>query len=91
MVIYESLMAGTPVLGSEIGGIPELIDPGKTGYLFSPGDPAALTEQAARHFARPAHERRAMRHNCVEHARAHMVLDRHLDRLEQVYDEALAI
>jgi glycosyltransferase involved in cell wall biosynthesis len=91
MVIYESLLAGTPVLGSEIGGIPELIDPGKTGYLFPPGDPAALTDQAVRHFARPAHERRAMRRHCVDHAQAHMVLDSHLDRLQRVYDEALAI
>jgi glycosyltransferase involved in cell wall biosynthesis len=91
MVIYESLLAGTPVLGAEIGGIPELIDPGKTGYLFAPGDPAALTDQAARHFARPAHERRGMRRHCVDHAQAHMVLDSHLDRLQQVYDEALAI
>jgi glycosyltransferase involved in cell wall biosynthesis len=91
MVVYESLLAGTPVLGSEIGGIPELIDPGKTGYLFPPGDPVGLTEQAARHFARPAHERRAMRRHCVDHAQAHMVLDNHLDRLQQVYDEALAM
>jgi len=91
MVIYESLLAGTPVLGSRIGGIPELIEPGKTGYLFPPGDAAALVEQAAQHFARPAHERREMRRNCVERARSNMVLDKHLDRLQTVYDEALTI
>ena len=29
-------MYGTPVVGSRIGGIPELIDEGKTGLLFEP-------------------------------------------------------
>ncbi|MBR3741888.1 MAG: glycosyltransferase family 4 protein [Clostridia bacterium] len=34
----ESLTLGTPVLGAKIGGIPELIDDGKTGELFQSGD-----------------------------------------------------
>ena len=33
---------GTPVLGSRIGGIPELIDEGKTGKLFIPKDAESL-------------------------------------------------
>ena len=89
MVIYESLLSGTPVLGSDIGGIPELIEPGKTGYLFPPGDARTLTEKAVHHFARPARERREMRRYCAEHARREMVLDNHLDRLAVVYGEAL--
>jgi glycosyltransferase involved in cell wall biosynthesis len=36
-VIFESLLYGRPVLGSNIGGIPEMIGP-KNGRLFSPGD-----------------------------------------------------
>lgn len=91
MVIYESLMTGTPVLGSKIGGIPELIVPGRTGYLFAPGDPVALADQAVQHFGQPAHEQRAMRRWCADHARVHMSLDMHLDRLQDVYNEALAV
>ena len=34
----ESIMYGTPVVGAEIGGIPEIIDNGKTGVLFKSGD-----------------------------------------------------
>jgi glycosyltransferase involved in cell wall biosynthesis len=37
-VIYESFTNGTPVLGSRIGGIPELIEEGINGYLFEPGN-----------------------------------------------------
>ena len=31
-------MNGTPVLGAIRGGVPELIRPGKTGWLFPSGD-----------------------------------------------------
>jgi glycosyltransferase involved in cell wall biosynthesis len=89
MVIYESLMAGTPVIGSAIGGIPELIKEGKTGHIIPPGNVKALVEGVIKYFARPAHERRAMRQRCVAYARAHMTMERHLDRLQQVYDEVL--
>jgi glycosyltransferase involved in cell wall biosynthesis len=89
MVIYESLMAGTPILGSTIGGIPELIQEGRTGYLFSTGDPDHLVERTVQHFALSAHERRFMRQRCAEYAQHRLTLDLHLDRLQMVYAEAL--
>lgn len=36
--VMESIMYGTPVLGANIGGIPELIEPGVTGELFESGN-----------------------------------------------------
>ncbi len=36
--VIESLMLGTPVVGSRMGGIPELIDEGRTGELFRAGN-----------------------------------------------------
>ena len=36
--VMESQMYGTPVLGADIGGIPELIQVGKTGELFQSGN-----------------------------------------------------
>jgi glycosyltransferase involved in cell wall biosynthesis len=89
MVIYESLLAGTPVLGSDIGGIPELIQPGQTGDVFPPGDVFALVEGVIQHFSRSAPERRRMRHRCVKYVHDHLTMEHHLDRLQQVYDEAL--
>jgi len=41
----ESLCLGTPVLGSRIGGIPELINTGVNGYTFKPGDKDDLKRQ----------------------------------------------
>lgn len=42
MVLAEALVAGCPVVGSRVGGIPALIEEGTTGYLAEPGDPASL-------------------------------------------------
>lgn len=44
LTIVEAYSSGKPVIGSNIGGIPELIIEGKTGYLFSMGDSAELEE-----------------------------------------------
>lgn len=36
--ILEAYALGIPVIGSRIGGIPELVDDGVSGFLFQPGD-----------------------------------------------------
>lgn len=43
--VMESQMYGTPVLGANIGGIPELIQPGVTGELFESGNEDSLKRQ----------------------------------------------
>src|SRR5699024_11011640 len=43
--VMESQMYGTPVLGADIGGIPELIEVGKTGELFESGNAAELKKK----------------------------------------------
>jgi glycosyltransferase involved in cell wall biosynthesis len=42
MVVLEAMALGKPVIGSNIGGIPEQIEDGRTGFLFPMGDTAAL-------------------------------------------------
>jgi len=41
----ESLACGTPVLGSRLGAIEEIITDGRTGLHFTPGDPTDLGEK----------------------------------------------
>ena len=43
--VMESQSICTPVIGADIGGIPELIDDGKTGLLFESGNVQELTEK----------------------------------------------
>jgi glycosyltransferase involved in cell wall biosynthesis len=43
--VMESQMYGTPVLGADIGGIPELLEDGKTGELFESGNASELKKK----------------------------------------------
>ncbi len=44
-VIIEAMATGTPVIGSRVGGIPELVQDGVRGFLVPPGDENALAEK----------------------------------------------
>ncbi|WP_425261319.1 glycosyltransferase family 4 protein [Rubrivivax sp. RP6-9] len=44
MSVLESMALGKPVVGADIGGIPELIAAGDTGWLFPSGDAPALAD-----------------------------------------------
>jgi len=45
LVIYESFALGKPVIGADIGGIPEFINPGEDGLLFEAGNAEELSEK----------------------------------------------
>lgn len=45
LVIYQSFAAGKPVIGSRVGGIPDLIDDGENGLLFEAQDVESLAEK----------------------------------------------
>jgi glycosyltransferase involved in cell wall biosynthesis len=45
LVVMEALSHGIPVIGALRGGIPEILEEGKTGFLFDPSRPAALQEK----------------------------------------------
>ena len=44
VVLLEAQMSGRPCIATAVGGIPDIVLPGKTGLLVSPGDEAALTD-----------------------------------------------
>lgn len=44
LVVLESMASGTCLVSSAVGGIPEIMEDGKTGVLVSPNAPLALAE-----------------------------------------------
>lgn len=46
--IVEAFAAGTPVIGTNIGGIPELVDEGKTGFICEPGVVPSMADAISR-------------------------------------------
>jgi glycosyltransferase involved in cell wall biosynthesis len=47
-VVVEAFCRGRGVVGSRVGGIPDLVEDGKTGLLVPPGDPDALADALVR-------------------------------------------
>lgn len=85
----QALAVKTPVIGSDVGGIPEIIRPGETGAIFPAGDAAALAQ-----CIRRALTDRAAAAALSERGRA-MVEQKHslehmLDQLDNLYRRYLA-
>lgn len=54
LVISEAMSHGLPVIASRIGGLPELVDDGVTGFLFEQGNAAELADKIQRLWRDPA-------------------------------------
>jgi glycosyltransferase involved in cell wall biosynthesis len=82
LVNVEAHACGLPVLASRIGGIPEYVEEGRTGFLFTPGDHGQLAEKIRRLHSAPAVCRgmgRAARAMVVERFSAESRLSEYLD------------
>jgi len=87
-VILEAMSMGLPVVATRVGGIPELVQDGKTGILVKPGDPedlaAALVTVLTDESRRQAMGLMARQIVLENHA-----LERMVRRTEQVIMEAV--
>lgn len=45
MILLEAMAAGCPVVATNVGGIPKVIEHGKNGSLVEPRDPAAISAE----------------------------------------------
>ncbi len=80
----QALACQTPVVGSNVGGIPEIIRPGETGRLFPAGDAAALARAICETLENPA-DTRAMAERGRAMVAGHHSLEAMLNKLDAVY------
>jgi len=86
-VCSEAMSAGRPVIGTVVGGIPEIIDDGVNGYLVEPKNSVQIAEKIVKvflegnleEFGREA-RKKAERFN----------IEKHIYELEKVYKEVIS-
>ncbi len=83
-VVLLAMLAGKPVIGSDIGGIPEQIEHGRTGVLIPPDQPDALAT-AILDLVRNPVQARAMGLAAAEKIRSEFAPDRQGQLLTELY------
>ena len=58
LVLIDAMSVGKAVVGSDAGGVPEIIDHGENGFLFEPENSRSLYEQLAALYRDPAKARK---------------------------------
>jgi glycosyltransferase involved in cell wall biosynthesis len=85
----DAMAAGLPVLATSVGGVPELIQDGKTGCLVPPGDSDALAAGLRLLLANPE-LRLDMGTAGYRHVRDHFRVDKMAQNFARLYDELLS-
>lgn len=83
--LLESMACGTPVVASSVGGIPEVLDDGETGFLVRPGDPDELGERIGE-LLDPSARWSRMSARGVEVVRERFTWDHVAERCLRIYD-----
>jgi glycosyltransferase involved in cell wall biosynthesis len=87
-VIIEAMATGRPVVASDCGGIPEILDGPFAQFLFRRGDPEALANRLAA-LSRWRDERPELADQCVSHIAERYTLEQTAGRIEAVLRKAV--
>ncbi|MGN6695248.1 MAG: glycosyltransferase, partial [Aquihabitans sp.] len=87
-VIVEAMAAGRPVIASDEGGVPEIIDDGVTGVLVRPGDVGALAAAIGGLLDDPEGAA-AMGRRAATAANERFSAAAHATQIQAIYDDVL--
>jgi glycosyltransferase involved in cell wall biosynthesis len=87
--VIEAMAARLPVVATEVGGIPEIVEHGRNGLLVPPRDEAALADALLRVIERPA-EADALADAARQSVEQRFSFDRMVQEFEHLYCEELA-
>jgi glycosyltransferase involved in cell wall biosynthesis len=88
-VAIEAFAKGTPVIASDIGALTELVEQGRTGLRFHPGDPESLAAEVEWAWSHPDQMRQMGREARAEYEREYTA-EQNYSMLMAVYDKAIA-
>jgi glycosyltransferase involved in cell wall biosynthesis len=85
-VVLEAFAAGVPAVATAVGGTPEVIQDGVSGYLVPPGDPDALARRI-RDVLGDDGMRRTMARHAREQVRGHFTFEAQSLRYQQLLED----
>ncbi|MFC0188564.1 N-acetyl-alpha-D-glucosaminyl L-malate synthase BshA [Fictibacillus aquaticus] len=88
LVLLEAMACGVPVIGSNIGGIPEVISDGETGYIVPLGDVEQATELASA-LLEDKEKHASFSLNAVRHVQSHFASEKIVSEYEALYTRVL--
>jgi len=88
MVIVEAFACGIPVIASRLGAAQEIVEDGRTGLHFTPGDPDDLAAKVAWAWTHPA-EMAAMGRAARAEYEAKYTGGRNYQMLMEIYEHVL--
>jgi glycosyltransferase involved in cell wall biosynthesis len=80
--------AGVPVISTNMGGLAEMTEDGKTGYVIAAGDPAALADAVSRCFEGDNYEK--MSQNARRAAAEQFNWEKIADKTAAVYRQVIS-
>lgn len=89
LTLLEALASGVPIIASRQGGIPEIVEDGHTGLLFTPGDAENLATKVRWAWEHPD-EMSTMGKSARREYEAKYTPTRNFDILMQIYEQARA-
>lgn len=87
----ESLAVQTPVIGACIGGIPELVVQGETGYRYVPGDTLSLCDALIAAAQTTRNDYTRMQHACAQYVQDHCRQNHYIQQLADTYQAFIRI
>jgi glycosyltransferase involved in cell wall biosynthesis len=82
--LLDAMAAEKPAVATAVGGIPEVVDDGETGFLVPPRDPAALAARITQ-LLREQDVRRRMGRAALERVRRLFTVERMVEQTAAVY------
>ncbi len=84
-VVLEAFAAGVPVVATAVGGTPEVVEHGQSGYLVPPGDVVALADGLLRVLGSPV--RRALGESGRERVLRDFTFEAQARQYEELFDQ----